>query len=484
MHWINGKWIQGKGKEFISYNPANLQTVWQGNSATEAEIILAGEAANKAFPHWSNLTVHQRLNYLEKFTQLLQASKDQFAEYISIENGKPFWEAKTEVAAMLGKLKISLAAYEERTGLNEQSMDFGIAKTWHRSNGVLAVLGPFNFPGHLPNGHITPALLAGNTIIFKPSEYTPHVAEMLCKLWQEAGLPNGVLNLVQGKGEVGKAILDLPDIDGCLFTGSYATGKAINQQWAAYPERLIALEMGGNNPLVAFDVADIDACVYMIIQSAFITSGQRCTCARRLILPSDQKGDAILQKLIDVTKQLTIGSYKQTPEPFMGPIISDVQEQNILATQAKLTQLGAKSLLTSELISDHGHFVSPGIIDTTDITRDDYECFGPFLQVIRVNDFSNAIALANHTQYGLAAGLLSDNKELFPEFCSKIKAGLINLNRPLTGASSQAPFGGVGRSGNHRPSAFYAADYSAHPVASLQSEKLILPKQLTPGVFI
>ncbi len=355
----------------------------------------------------------------------------------------------------------------------------------HKPHGVVAVFGPYNFPGHLPNGHIVPALLAGNTVIFKPSEQTPKVAEEMLKLWQLAGLPDGVINLVQGELETGKALAAHPQLDGLFFTGSSQTGHVLHQQYAGHPDKILALEMGGNNPLIVKGVTDTKAAVHEIIQSAFISSGQRCTCARRLYVEQGRAGDELVAALVASVKQIRVGPWNSEPQPFMGSMISAQAAQGMLAAQAKLQLLGGESLLElSQLVTNTG-LVSPGVIDVTAIAElPDEEYFGPLLQIVRYSDFNQAINLANRTRYGLSAGLLADDRKDFDYFLARIRAGIVNWNKQITGASGAAPFGGVGASGNHRASAYYAADYCAYPVASVEADKVELPANLSPGLTL
>ncbi len=354
----------------------------------------------------------------------------------------------------------------------------------HKAHGVVAVFGPYNFPGHLPNGHIVPALLAGNTVIFKPSELTPYVAELTLKYWQQAGLPAGVINLVQGEVETGKALASHAGIDGLFFTGSSRTGHLLHEQYAGQPGKILALEMGGNNPLIVKDVADTKAAVHDIIQSAFISSGQRCTCARKLFLPAGEQGDTILEQLIKATKAIKVGNFDDADQPFMGSMISNAAAAGMVKAQQQLVELGGESLI--ELTHTEGTgFVTPGIIECTNIADfPDEEHFGPLLKIFRYTDFDAAIEKANETSFGLSAGLLGDNEADYDRFLRRIRAGIVNWNRPITGASSAAPFGGIGASGNHRASAYYAADYCAYPVASVELEKVTLPSSLSPGLSL
>ncbi|GAB4393619.1 MAG: succinylglutamate-semialdehyde dehydrogenase [Gammaproteobacteria bacterium] len=483
--FIEGCWQQGLGPVLASYDPGNNEIVWQGNTAQTSQIDHAVSVAQRALHTWSNLTLVQRLDYLQRFVEQISQQQTQLTTLIARETGKPLWEAKTEVQAVIAKLAISQQAYQVRSGEHQAENNGVIQRLTHRAHGVMAVLGPYNFPAHLPNGHIIPALLAGNTVIFKPSEYTPAVAELMMQCWEKAQLPAGVINLVQGDHVVGQHLVQHPAINGILFTGSYTTGKLIHMQLAGRPEVLLALEMGGNNPLIVTQVKDIQAAAYTTIQSAFITAGQRCTCARRLIVPNNAWGEQFLQTLSSMTGAIQVAHFTSQPEPFMGPVISSVMADKILHDQQQLLHQGAKILLEVRQLRANSGLLSPGIIDVTDMaTRKDTEIFGPLLQVIRVNDFNQALQEANNTGYGLAAGIISDDVALFELFYQHARAGIINWNRPLTGASSSMPFGGVGCSGNYRPSAYYAADYCAYPVASLFQAQLVLPQTLTPGVLV
>ncbi|WP_433887298.1 succinylglutamate-semialdehyde dehydrogenase [Pseudomonas vranovensis] len=484
-HFIAGSWQAGQGEALQSLNPVSQQVVWQGQGANAGQVDSAVKAARQAFAGWALQSLEARISVLEAFAAALKANADELARCIGEETGKPLWEATTEVTSMVNKVAISVQSYRERTGEKSGPLADATAVLRHKPHGVVAVFGPYNFPGHLPNGHIVPALLAGNTVVFKPSELTPKVAELTVKCWIDAGLPAGVLNLVQGARETGVALAANPGIDGLFFTGSSRTGNLLHQQFAGRPDKILALEMGGNNPLVVDEVKDLDAAVYTIIQSAFISAGQRCTCARRLLVPQGAWGDALLKRLVEVSKNISVGAFDQQPAPFMGSVISLGAAQALLDAQAHLLGNGGVSLLPMTQPQATAALLTPGIIDVSAVAeRLDEEFFGPLLQVIRYSDFDAAIAEANNTQYGLAAGLLSDSHARYQYFWLQSRAGIVNWNKQLTGAASSAPFGGVGASGNHRASAYYAADYCAYPVASLETASLTLPATLTPGVSL
>jgi succinylglutamic semialdehyde dehydrogenase len=484
MQYINGLWVDSGSHPFTSTNPATGEALWQGKAADAAQVDAAVAAARAAFPAWAALGYEARYALVDRFKGLISASQDALAVLIAKETGKALWDAKSEVAAVVAKLTYTSEAYAERTGTKSRTSPVGTAVVRHRPHGVMAVYGPYNFPAHLPNGHIMPALLAGNTIVFKPSEQTPMVAEWMVKKWEEAGLPAGVLNLIQGERDTGIALAKAA-VAGILFTGSSATGKAIHAQLAGRPEVMLALEMGGNNPLIISDIADIKAAVLETVLSAFTGTGQRCTCARRLILPAWAGREAFMSKLLEVSASLTIGAYDETPAPFMGPVISMREAQRLLDAQDRLEKLGGKVLLRMRRLREGLPFLSPAIIDMSGAQNvPDEEYFGPLLQVYLVDNMAKAIDCANATQFGLSAAVLCDDSAQFQMVSSQLRAGLINWNRQTTGASGAGPFGGIGVSGNHRPAGYYSADYCAYPVASVESGTLALPAQLPPGITI
>lgn len=481
--YIDGRWIAGTGAVMTSHDPATDQIVWEGTAASTSQIDAAMNAARAALPAWWDLGHEGRIAFLLRFAEQLKSHRAELAEIISKETGKPRWESLTEVDSMIGKVPLSIEAFNERRRPIERESAGVIAATRFKPHGVVAVFGPFNFPGHLPNGHIVPALLAGNTVVFKPSELTPWVAQKTVELWEQAGVPAGVLNLVQGGRETGSVLSNHPGIDGLFFTGSATVGRILSRALADHPEKILALEMGGNNPLIVHEAADVDAAAYVTIQSAFLTAGQRCTCARRLIVPAGKSGDAFIDRLAEVAARVRVGRYTDDPEPFMGPVISTAAADALLAAHSAMQAEGGRTILEMRRLGSCGAMLSPGLIDVTNIeSRPDAEVFGPLLQIIRVPDFPAAISEANNTAFGLAAGLLSDRRDLYDQFFRQIRAGVVNWNRPTTGATGSLPFGGVGLSGNGRPSGFHAADYCSYPVASMERPTLSLPEKLTPGL--
>ena len=446
--------------------PATGDIVWEGQAASAAEVHAAVQKARKAFTDWSLTSFDHRAQIAQKYAQVLRENAESIALAISRDMGKPLWEARTEAGAMANKVAVSIQSYEERTPTRVTET----TRLAHRPHGVMAVFGPFNFPGHLPNGHIIPSLLAGNTVVFKPSELTPQVAEIMARCWAEAGLPDGVLNVVQGARETGAALLDA-EIDGLLFTGSAATGTFFHKHFAGRPEVILALEMGGNNPLIMQEPVDVEAAASLAFMSGFITSGQRCTCARRLILPTGGFGDAVVEAIQAKIAAVKIGRW-DIDDIFMGPVVSPQAAEVAIKFEADLIGRGGSSLTALER---DGAFLRPGLIDVTGIDVPDEELFAPFVQIIRVQDLDAAITSANDTRFGLASGLICEAETVWDHARPRLRAGIVNWNKPTTGAASTLPFGGPGLSGNHRPAAYYAADYCAWPQAGQVSDVAVGP---------
>ncbi|MGC1271553.1 MAG: succinylglutamate-semialdehyde dehydrogenase [Croceibacterium sp.] len=453
----------------ISYEPATGVELWRGKPGDVDEAVAL---ARRAWPQWAAQPLATRVELVRRFANEVRKEQDHFAELIARETGKPLWEARTEVEAVIAKVEISVRSYQERTGQRKlDSALQGTAAVRHKPHGVMAVLGPYNFPAHLPNGHIVPALIAGNAVILKPSEKTPAVGEFLMTLFNRAGIPAALVQVLHGGPEEGKALVGHDGVDGVLFTGSAQVGIAINRRLATNPGKILALEMGGNNPIVVWDTPKVNDAAILIVQSAFTTAGQRCTAARRLIIKSDMF-DHVVDEVKRLTDRIIIGAPFDEPSPFMGPVIDNQAADQLSESFLYFLTHGGKAISHMRRPRGDLPFLTPGLVDITPMQeRPDVELFGPLLQVIKVDDFDQAIAEANATRFGLAASLIGGTPQDYNRFWANIRAGIVNWNRPTNGASSSAPFGGVGFSGNHRPAAFYAADYCAYPVASTEMEQ-------------
>ncbi|MDR7102459.1 succinylglutamate-semialdehyde dehydrogenase [Croceicoccus sp. BE223] len=451
----------------VSHDPATGEVVWSGAHGDVADAVTR---ARTAFPAWAARPLAERIAILERFAELVKADTDDFAALIARETGKPLWEAKTEVATVAAKVAISVRAHAERTGERVDAAPGGSFALRHKPHGVMAVLGPYNFPAHLPNGHMVPALIAGNVCLFKPSEKTPAVGERLVRYYHEAGVPADAVQLVVGTAAEGRALTSDPRIDGVLFTGSSTTGVAIAKALAERPGTICALEMGGNNPLVVWDTDRLADSAAIIVQSAYTTAGQRCTAARRLIV-RDSVADPLMGELLPLIDRIRVGSAFDDPQPFMGPVIDNDAADGLERGYAQLVEMGAKVVRPLERPDAGKPFLTPALIDVTGLSGlPDRELFGPVLQLRRVADMDEAIAAANDTAYGLSASFVGGSEDDWQRFWRESRAGIVNRNRPTNGASSAAPFGGTGMSGNHRPGAYYAADYCAYPVASAEGD--------------
>lgn len=455
--------------EIISCEPATGAEIWRGTVSDIDEVV---DRARRAWPNWAAQPLAKRMELIRRFGNEVRKDADKLATTIARETGKPLWEAHAEVEQVLAKVEVSIRAYAERS--SQRKLDnalHGKMALRHKPHGVLAVLGPYNLPAHLPNTHIIPALIAGNAVVFKASEKAPATGEMLTRCFHRAGIAGAVIQFVCGGPVEGQALVAHEGVDGILFTGSANTGISINRRLAARPDKLVALEMGGNNPIVVLDTPKIADCAALIVQSAFSNAGQRCTCARRLIV-KDSMYDAVIAEVKALADRLIVGAPFDDPAPFMGPMIDNDAADGLTESFLYLLGHGGRAIKHLVRPDDALPFLSPAIIDTTAMAeRPDVELFGPILQVIRVADLDEAIAEANQTRFGLCASLIGGSPQDYNTFWANIRAGIINWNRTTTGPSHAAPVGGIGLSGNHRPSGYYAADYCAYPVASGEVEQ-------------
>jgi succinylglutamic semialdehyde dehydrogenase len=454
--------------EILSHEPATGALFWRGAAGdADAEV----DIARASWAGWAAQSITARMESVRRFANVVRSKSEDLTDCIARETGKPLWEARTEVESVINKVEISISSYSERTPQRRLAGNLGVSSALrHKPHGVLAVLGPYNFPAHLPNGHIVPALIAGNAVVFKPSEKTPATGKMLVDLYHAAGIPNGVVRLLLGGPEQGRALASHEGIDGLLFTGSARTGIALNRMFADTPGKILALEMGGNNPIVVWDTPDVHGAATIVVQSAFLSAGQRCTAARRVIVKEGQH-QALADAIRKLADRLIVGEPHSTPAPYMGPVIDNEVAAGLQESFLALMMKGGQPIRQLDRPRPDRPFLSPALIDMTGVKeRPDMELFGPILQMVRVNDFDEALAEANNTRYGLAASLIGGTPQLYDRFWANIRSGVINWNRPTNGAPSSGPFGGVGLSGNHRPSAYYAADYCAYPVVSTEEE--------------
>ena len=483
MNLIDGKWCEGESESWQRDAPGDGTHVWSGRWAATSQVSDAFNAARAAFPVWAETSLDDRKAVCQRFASILNDRKEDLARLIAVEVGKPLWEARTEVGAAVAKVANSIDALMTRRWTTTEQLGDFMAVTRFRPHGVMFVIGPFNFPAHIPGGHIIPALLAGNTVIFKPSEQAPATGQWLAEAWEAARIPEGVFQLVHGAKDVVLAGVENEQVDGVLFTGSERVGTALHRRLAGKPEIVLALEMGGNNPLVVHGTTDFRGAAITTILSAYLTAGQRCTCARRLIISGEKRYARLLEQLAELIPQIRVGLPLDKQPPFMGTLIHGDAANAMLESQKQLLEQGARAIVPMKLDARSPALVTPGLVEVA-ASHDSGDCehFGPLLTVQQADDLDHAIQLANQTQYGLSAGFIGDHVEDFHYFLHRIRAGVVNWNRQTTGASGKLPFGGIGKSGNHHPSGFFAADYCSYPVASLESHTLSDAAKPVPGL--
>ena len=453
----------------ISTEPATGAVIWEG---PEGDVDREVAAARASWPEWAARPLTVRIETLRRVVNTIRTRADALADLIARETGKPLWEARAEIEAVNARVDIAVNAYSERTASRKLDGQMSTRTALrHKPHGLLAVITPHSMPAQIANDAIVPALIAGNAVVLKPSDKTPATASMLIECFHAGGVPHGVLRLLVGGTETGKALAKHPGIDGLLFTGSTRAGLPLGRQFAETPNKILSLAMSGNNPMIVWDTPTTHAAAIIVIQSAFLDAGQRCTAARRLIV-KDGEHEPLLDEIARLIGRLVIAEPHSSPAPFMGPVIDNEAAESLQEQWLDLILKGGRAITHLQRPIPGRPFLTPGLIDVTGIEkRADEELFGPILQVIRVPDFDAAIAEANATRYGLSAALISDKPALYERFWATIRAGMIHWNRPTNGVPANAPLSGLGWSGNHRPGAYYAADLCAYPVVSGEAEQ-------------
>jgi succinylglutamic semialdehyde dehydrogenase len=467
--FLDGRFVPLPGDAIEVRDPSDgATTVWRSGESV-AHVDGAVNAARQALPAWSARTLDERIGFLKEYAASTVKHLNRIADRITLEMGKIRSESLLEAKLLAEKVTITL---DEISMARVRGYDVAVNATRtglcrFKPHGVIGVLGPYNFPAHLPNGHFVPALLLGNTVVFKPSDKTPGVAQILAECMAEAGLPNGVFNVVQGGPHVARALVAHEGLDGILFTGSWPVGRAILEANLDRPGRIVALELGGSNPAVVMPSAHLRQAVIECARASFATTGQRCTCTRRIIVDR-RVADRFLLEFCKVASTLLIGPGFSTDPVFMGPIVNEGALNGVLGEQAALAKAGAKVLVAATRMDRLGSFVTPSVIEVPRFERaTDRETFGPLVRVAIVDGLDEAMVQANATDYGLAASIFTNDRSEYDRFFAACRAGCINWNNGTAGASSKLPFGGLGHSGNHRPAAAFSVDYCAYPVASM-----------------
>lgn len=487
--FVAGKFMKAEKPDglFKDISPSDLSDQIMTVSFQLDHIDKACKAAKDAYMPWSRTTLAERKSYLLKLRDVFVAHESEMAELISRDTGKALWDATQEAKALATKVDVTLN--ESLKLISEERIENALPQVdgviRYRSRGVMAVIGPFNFPAHLPNGHIIPALIAGNTVVFKPSDQTPAVAQFYAQLVEKAELPPGVFNLVHGEAETGRRLVAHELVDGILFTGSYEVGLKIKQETLNHYWKILALEMGGKNATVVWEDADIDKAIYETLVGSYMSTGQRCSGTSRIIL-HDKIADQFTDRFYKAAKKLTIGHWSKNP--FMGALINGPAVEKYIRFQEMANRENCESLMRGKALELEfkGHYVTPSIhlvksFDANSLYQKT-EIFGPNVAIYRSSDFEKTIEMVNSTGYGLVMALFSKNRELYETALQKARVGLLNWNRTTNGASSRLPFGGMGKSGNDRPSAFFAIQYCTIPVASLEDSTALDKSKLLPGV--
>jgi succinylglutamic semialdehyde dehydrogenase len=469
------------GDPLVSINPADPgDEIGRFEVADERAVAEAVERARAAFPAWRDAGFETRAKVIRRFGERVGERVEELAQRITREMGKAIWDARGEARLVPAKVGVSLGEGMQLVAPMEAGP--GARATYH-PRGVLAVLGPFNFPAHLPNGHIIPALATGNTVVFKPSELTPAVGAWMADVWREAGLPDGVLEVVQGRGETGAALAGHSGVDGVLFTGSSATGRALQEGVLDQPGKLLALEMGGKNAIVVLEDADLDLAVSETALSICATTGQRCSCASRLFVHTDVL-DVFAERLAAVLRGVAIGP-PQNEAVFMGPLASGAAATKVAHFREQASEAGGERILLVDPALP-APYVGAGLVYFRDATQTHpyqrEEIFGPEAALYPIADLDEAIAAVNDSDYGLVASVMTRDRVRYEHAIGRIETGLLNWNKGTIGASGKLPFGGTKKSGNDRPAGVTASLYCTTPQAHLESDAGFDPDALPPGM--
>lgn len=500
-----------KAKKHILFSPADLKDKVFEFFSDPDHLDLACESSKKAYPIWSALSQDQRNHYLEKLAKIYQEKCEEIAILISRETGKPLWESRLEAKALAQKIDITL---KKSLPLVRDTLLASLGpgtqgKVTYRSKGAFLVLGPFNFPAHLPNGHIIAALATGNTVVFKPSEKTPATGEKLAECFHQAGFPKGVFNLVQGGADIAQALVTHESFAGVLFTGSYAVGRKIQEALWDQPQKTLALEMGGKNSALVWKDADLENALYEVLKGAYITCGQRCSSTSRLILHKEIK-EKFLKEFIRLSQKIKIGHWKD--KSFMGPLIDAKAVLRFEKAYQEAKQEKAFLHLTGQKIKPlNGYYVSPTLVEPEKYNPSSFyqneELFLPFLSVYCVSREEEALELINQSglkpvkssyreesveenlasaennhqnSYGLCLSLFSKEEPLMKKILQSARVGVFHWNLSTCSASSSLPFGGLGKSGNDHPAGLFAVYSCMTPVAFLKKDFLQETSSINP----
>lgn len=469
--------VIGAQEKLKKHSPADLdQLLWEAPVFYD-HIESVIHSAQKGFEIWRKTSFEERINYLKKYQEAVKKKKDDIAMALALEVGKPLWEAKTEAAALESKVTVTITDSFER--IKQKTIKEVMPKidghVISKPLGPSFIIGPFNFPCHLANGQILSALLAGNSIIFKPSEKTIYSAQLMMECFHEAGFPEGVINFINGTGYTASKITGDKRIRGVFFTGSKAVGQRILENTYKDISKLVALELGGKNSTIIHHDVNITHALPELLRAAFLTTGQRCT-STSMILVHKKVEQEFIDQFKKLTERIRVGHpTKSTPEAFMGPLIDEHAQKLYFDFCKAGVDEGAEEIFSPKIldVGHRGYYVSPSIHYAKKPNLQgkfiQEEIFGPNCFFVPYEDINEAIAIANCTEYGLAASVFTRDPKIYELCLRDVNSGLINLNRSTVGATARLPFGGTKNSGNHHPAAVSMIDSCVNTVASLET---------------
>ncbi len=477
--FYDGQWHAPAGGDEVvrKTSPADTDKLLWEAKVWHAHADAVVVSAQKGFEVWRKTSVEERSACLRRYQDAVKKRQEAIAEALAWEVGKPLWEAKTEAASVISKVDVTLNDSLPRISLKtiKGIMPNIDGHTVHKPIGPAVVIGPFNFPCHLANGQILSALIAGNSVIFKPSEKTIYSAQLMMECFEEAGFPAGVVNFINGTGVTAGKLTSDPRVRAVFFTGSRAVGKLILKNTHQDLKKMVALELGGKNTTIVHHDAHVPHALPELLRACFLTSGQRCT-STSIILVHRKIAQQFIDQFTVTAKRIRVDHPVLAEKPaFMGPVIDAAAEKAYLDFCAQGLKEGAQELLAPRKLEMKwlGHYVSPSLhyLEKADLKGKfvQEEIFGPNACFLPYDDIDEALAAANCTEYGLAASVFTRDQALFQRCLRDLDAGIINLNRSTVGASARLPFGGVKDSGNFRPAAVSMVDHCVNAVAALET---------------
>lgn len=468
-HYLNGNFEhlnnvpENLSKDHIS--PANFKDkIWTAISSPTPDIDRAFEKGKASQLPWAKLSFSKRREKLLPLKKIIQKKEKELAEIVSRETGKPLWESQMEVKALLGKVDFTLNEGLKR--IKEQKIAPAGGYLRYRSRGLLVVIGPFNFPLHLPFGQILPALVAGNTVLFKPSEKTPASGQKLAECFHKLNLPKGLFQMIQGGANISQKLCAHKKGDGVLFTGSFEVGQKIKEKLLLDHNKILVLEMGGYNSTLIWDYKKPKRVLSETLKGCFLTAGQRCSSTSQIIVHK-KIAKKFIKDFVSSTQKISVDYWNKNP--FMGSLIDKFAVQRFFKFQKEIENKKGAILLEGKKLKDKkGYYVRPGIYKMKFNKNSSFgktETFTPQVVVYETEDLEEALEMIHHSEYGLSLSVFSESKKVKEEIFHRAKTGLINYNLSSVGASGYLPFGGLGKSGNDRPGGSFAIDSCVTPVA-------------------